>query len=270
MKKIKMHLGFIFSLVSLLLSIGFCVAINGVLLNYEREMKNSYSIVISSKNGLDEESLIKNMPSIKSLTLIDPQDSLEKIRLKMEKSSFANLQKKLPKFYSIKLNYFPNSKELKNIEHSLKKTANIDKVEVFSEVHNNVYKVLVILKFIIYVFSIIVILLGLSLILKQIRIWILEHKERIEIISIFGGTFIYKSLILYRMAFIDSLISTLISITIFYNLPKVKIFSSFIQEVGLMLREVRIFNDTISLFLIALILSFASVTYVMLSIEDEQ
>lgn len=270
MKRIRMHLGFIFSLVSLLLSIGFCVAINGVLLGYESEMKSSYSIVVSSKNGINIKELQKSMPSIRLIEEIDPKPTLEKIRVKMEKSSFGHLQSRIPKFYSIKLNYFPNSKELKNIEQNLNKFQNIDKVEVFSDIHNNVYKVLMVLKFIIYAFSVIVIMLGLSLILKQIRIWILEHKERIDIISIFGGTFIYKSLILYRMALIDSLISTFITIVVFYNIPKVTIFSSFINEVGLLIREVRIFNDIISLFFIALILSFASVTYVMLSIEDEQ
>ncbi|WP_297575352.1 FtsX-like permease family protein [uncultured Campylobacter sp.] len=270
MRSIKTHFGFIMPLVFLLFSLQFVIFIDRALVDYRAIMQDNYAIVLVANKELFNKDEALKLKEIKELNIIDPSKILAKIEGKMTQESLNRLKKSLPNFYDVKLSIFPNKEQLKSIVSSLEKLDGIKRVESFSKSHDSIYNVFLLAKQIVYVFSALVAILGVILILKQISIWLYEHKERISILDLFGATFMLKSTILYKMAMIDSIIATAIVTFIYYEVPNNLYFSRFMQEVGLQTAPINLKEDPILLFNASLAISIISVTFVMLNASKKR
>lgn len=268
MRSIKTHFGVVFSLIGLIFSIQFCILTNEIMRGYEILLSKNYKIIVSSKFELKNEDF-KNLDGFKKIESINLNNFLQNLNGKVSQNTIKNLSEKLPKFYSMELLFFPNSDELNKIQEKIEKNSKIDKIEVFTKTHDSIYKILISLKFVIYTFAFIVIVLGTMLILKQIRIWIFEHKERIEIMTLFGASFIYKSSKLYKMAIFDSIISSLVVAILFYILPDFEITKEILNTLNLQFIYINLFELFAKLFGISLIISILAVSFVMIKVGFE-
>lgn len=267
MRSIKTHFGVIISLIALLFSVQFGFFINNITKNYEKTIQNEYNIVLASKNILNLNEVQKTVSEIESLTPINTDTIIEKMQNKISQNSLEKLNQSLPKFYNVKFSFFPNSTELVDIENRLKKIGNITKVEIFKKTHDDILRVLLLLRSLVYGFALLIVILGIMLIYKQMRIWVFEHKERIEIMDIFGASFSLKSGRLYKMAITDSFIATFIVILFYHLLPYWETFTKTISEFSNLNYAIDLFNEAPILFAISLILSLVAVSLVMIEIR---
>ena len=163
----------------------------------------------------------------------------------------------------IKLSEFPTPQYMDELKQKLLKFDGITKVETFSKTHDKVFKILNLAKSISYAFMAILCVVGLMLMLKQAKIWLFEHRERIEIMTLFGAPFWLKSAMLYKSAMVDSLIATIIVGAFFFFLPAIEIFRENAASIDVVLPSLDLSRDIFILFGAALFLSVFAVSLVM-------
>ena len=265
MRSLKNHLSLIFPLFSIFFAIEFYMILNRVVTNYEKTLTNDYTILIVSKNEL---TIDKIKPYIDILNLKEIDSNLIIDRLKKDKIDldFDALKTFLPKFYEIKLNHFPSSNELKNIKEKLSSIDGINRVETFSKSHSKIYDLLLFIKKILNFFIIIIGVLSFMLILKQIKVWYLEHKDRMYIMELFGAPLWMRSGVLIKIAIIDTILSILFVDAIFYYFSNLKILQNWINfHLDLFV----LLKDSSILLIVGILISFYSITSITLRQEQK-
>lgn len=270
MKSIRTHLSVILPLVFLLFSVQFMFFLQNILKDYSQIMRNDFNIIIVSKKDLSGEADIRNIKSISSIEPIDSNESFKKFEGKISKQTFEKLQSSMPKFYRVKLEFFPNSKELMEIAEKIRVVDGVSKVEIFSKTHNSIYKNFLLLNNIVLVFVFLVTVLSVFLVFKQIKIWLFEHQKRIEIMELFGASLFFKSSILFKLAIIDSIISVFIVIAFYISLPHFSLFNNLLNELSLNTNPISIKNDIWILFAIAFLITLFAVLIVTLFSKDKK
>jgi len=180
----------------------------------------------------------------------------------MSAENISMLKVSLPYFYSAKLNRLPNKQDLEKIKKSLLSIKQIKRVEIFTKTYSSVYRILQILQVFTYIFNAIIFFMSILLLFKQIKIWILEHEEKIKIMGYFGASYWIKSAFLYKLVFIDSLISTSITGFLFIYLSKSLYIKEKLSILNISFPDFSILHDVGILFAIALCLSLSIVTVV--------
>lgn len=267
MKSLKNHLSVIFPIIVILLSLQFSISLKKIVKDYETKLAEDYSIIVVSIKKLDQNSIKKDISDFKSLEQMSTKNVLEKLQGDISSKNIELLQVALPKFYSLKLNSFPSNARLKQIQKKLKDYPPVTKVEIFSKTHDKIYKIFVIAKITSYIFTGFIFLISLLLILKQMRIWVYEHKERMEIMTLFGAPFFMKSAVLYKIVIIDSLIATLVVVSTFYFLPNAKVFQDMFDGLDILLPKISIVTEGGFLLIVALAFAIFSASLVMLRIK---
>ncbi len=263
MKSLKNHISVIFPLFILLFSIQFTISVNFVVDNYERKLTEDYSIVIVSQKPLDENVLKSKISNINSLTEISSKSILDRLKRDISSTNLALLQVALPKFYSVKLKKLPDEKELEQIQKEFKKINSITKIETFAKTHTKMYKMFVFVQKLSYVFSALILIISVLLIFKQMRIWLLEHQERMAIMTLFGAPFWMKSVFLYKLAIVDSIISTLMVSGLFWYLPKKEDIRAFFDSLDVVLYNFDLLKDLGLLLVLSISFSIVIVTLVI-------
>ena len=126
------------------------------------------------------------------------------------------LNKKLPYFYKIYLEEFPTTLKLEQIRKELNTISNIRRIETFSNDHNKIYSLLILIQDIVFVLFIVVFVLSLLLLSKQIKIWFFEHGERISIIQLHGGSLFYSTKPILRTIIGSSIILGIVVVGLLY------------------------------------------------------
>ncbi|MBR8462534.1 cell division protein FtsX [Campylobacter sp. faydin G-24] len=270
MRSLKNHLGFIFPLIALLFAIAFSLMSDKIVKSYENLMSNDYNIVIVSNKELTDADIKPLVSTFAAIKPLSAQKILDRLSNDISAKNLSILQNALPKFYSLKLNVFPSTKFMNEIKAKLQKLDGVSKVETFSKAHDKVFKILQLCKMLSYMFMWILALIGTMLMLKQARIWLYQHKERIEIMSLFGAPFWLKSALLYKSAIVDSFISTLVVVGFFYFLPSIKFFSDSLAQVDMITPKIDIIREGGTLLGIAFILSIFVVSLVMRKARKSQ
>ena len=152
---------------------------------------------------------------------------------------------------------------MSEIKDKIAKIAGVSRVETFSKTHDKVYKILQLVKNISAIFSCLIGLIGLMLILKQMRIWLYEHKERIEIITLLGAPSWLKSGALYKTALFDSVIATVFTVVFYAFLPDFQPVKDAASGLNINFPAIDAFYDGAMLLLVSLTLSFLAVYTVM-------
>ena len=157
---------------------------------------------------------------------------------------------------------------MKTIKDKLLKIEGVKKVETFSKTHDKIYKMLVLSKKVFECFIVITSLMGIALIFKQMKIWLYEHKRRVEIMTLFGAPYWLKSAMLYKLAIIDSMFATVLVIAIYAVLPNLDIVNSTIFGLGFDIPSLDLATDSAILFGASIIVSIVAVSLVMLKSRD--
>lgn len=266
MRFFKTHLSVIFPLIVLLFSFQISFYLKIIIASYEKTMNDDYNIIVVCKDELNENLLFEKIKSFKSAQIVSVDEILEKLKKDMSDSNINALKSSLPNFYSIKLKSFPSVNEMNKIKSILMDFNGVVRVETFAKTHDKIYKFLKFLEVVSYIFSGLIAILGLSLIYKQMRIWIFEHTQRIDIMSLFGASFWLKGGILYKMSFFDSLISSgavMIGFLVILSLDKVK---NICFELAITLPEINLFQNFLILFAISFVLTLIATNLIMFKI----
>ncbi|WP_331774043.1 FtsX-like permease family protein [Sulfurospirillum sp. 1612] len=268
MKSLKNHISVILSLFVLLLSVESSIVIDKIIKGQDKKMLSSYSIVVVSNKTLQLDDIQKQVSEVASISTISSEKILDKLKNDMTADNLALLKIALPHFYSLKLNVLPTKDRLERIKKVLLSSKSISKVEVFSKTYENIFQVLRILQLITYAFSGIIILISILLLFKQIRIWILEHEEKMQIMSYFGATFWMKSAFLYKLVLIDSLISSVFVVGCFELLQRSTTVRLQLSMLDIDFPSFSMLHDGGLLFAISLVFSLVIVTFVSMKMSD--
>ncbi|WP_180378805.1 cell division protein FtsX [Campylobacter lanienae] len=264
MRSFKSHISVIFPLVILLFAIEFSLMLGKFVSDYEFKMASDYNIIIVSEIELNDNMLIPIIPTFASLATLDANLILNRLKNDISAKNISVLKSILPKFYSLKLTNFPSKDAMVNIKANLSKIQGIKRVETFSKTHDQVYNMLILSKNIADYFAILVGLLGLVLVFKQMRIWLYEHKRRVEIMTLFGAPYWLKSAMLYKLSIIDSIIATTLVVIFYAIFPALPSFKSAIFAVGFDQPNLNLLSDATILFGVSIGVSIIAVSLVML------
>ncbi|MGM9997661.1 cell division protein FtsX [Campylobacter lanienae] len=264
MRSFKSHISVIFPLVILLFAIEFSLMLGKFVSDYEFKMTSDYNIIIVSEIELNDNMLIPIIPTFASLATLDANLILNRLKNDISAKNISVLKSILPKFYSLKLTNFPSKDAMVNIKANLSKIQGVKRVETFSKTHDQVYNMLILSKNIADYFAILVGLLGLVLVFKQMRIWLYEHKRRVEIMTLFGAPYWLKSAMLYKLSIIDSIIATTLVVIFYAIFPALPSFKSAIFAVGFDQPNLNLLSDATILFGVSIGVSIIAVSLVML------
>lgn len=255
-------ISFILALISLLFAVQFSVLCANVVKEYEKLMNSDYNIIIVSTKELTEPELRPLVPTLSSLLPLSAKKIVDRLNNDISSKNLSILQNALPKFYTLKLNALPSTGYMKQIRQKLLNIDGVSKVETFLRTHDKVYKTLNLLKFISYIFIGIVGFTGLLLMSRQIRIWSFEHRDRIEIMSLFGASFWQKSAVLYRYAIFSSIVATLVVTAIFYFLPDFISSKELISQISIAVPKISLIDEAPTLLGVSLFISIFMVSIV--------
>lgn len=268
MNSINRHLALIIPLLALLFGIESIMLINRSISTHEQKLANSYSIIIASKESLDLQKVQTFVREAEEIKPIAPDYMINELKKELSKEALQSLQKELPLFYSLRLSVFPDKERLEQINSTLLKLNGVTKVESFSKSHSQVYKLLLIIKGSVLVFSILSAILSCLLMVKQIEVWKFEHSERMEIMSFLGAPSWMRNGILFRLAVIDSVLVSLISLCVLYYFKGSALAYELANALEVSTEIIRVWSDSVILLFCSLVISLVCVLFVILKQKD--
>ena len=215
MKSVKEHLMFLLPLMAILLGVEFVMVFDRVTSNYEEKLRESYTILAVTKEPMSLEEFKTLEPSISRADKIPKERIAKEIASGMPSTTSKVIFASLPHFYTLHLNRYMSKMEVEAIRLSLLKGDKIKRIETFGENHRAKYNLFIFLKIIFWGFAIIISLISILLIIKQMEVWQLAHRERMQIMEVFGAPMLLRSGVLFRMGITDAIIATAISAGLF-------------------------------------------------------
>ncbi len=257
MNSLKSHLTLILALISIMLSIFLFRIFSEVLNKYQQNIIDNYSIIVVSNKK------IASLPvkKIASVTPVNIDNELNKLKSKYKNIDFSNIQ--MPFFYKLKLSIIPSPEELTQIENILKNQPYIKKVMTKSSSQTKIYNLLTLLKVITKTFMVLIGILGFLLILKQLEVWKLLHNERMYIMELFGAPFWFKGAALFKIAFLDALISLVFTAGFVYLIINSALFTKIINDLNIEF-QIDYFREFLILIIISFLISFVSSVFVII------
>ena len=211
MKSIKNHLMFILPLIAILLGIEFFLVFDRTTNTYEKSLKEGYSMLVVAKKPLkltDFKALNSHIDSAES---IKRDNIISEVAKGISKSTTKDILDALPYFYNVSLDSYMQTAGLDKIKSDLEASRNIKKVETFGSSYSSAYRLFAFIKFILKLFIGFMAVVSLFLIIKQMEIWKYAHKERMQVMEIFGAPLMLRSGVLFRVAILDAFVATLLT-----------------------------------------------------------
>lgn len=269
MKSIKNHLSLIIALVSILFSVQLYILVERSIEAYSSKLANNYSIIVMSKKELQ----LNDFKAINSLvtdsTLLDSNEVASRLSSDIKSVNLDLLKLSLPKFYKITLKSYPTPSQIKELKNDLLKNAYVTKVEDFSYNHDTIYKLLLLFKSVAILFAGVIFLVTILLISKELRIWQYQHNERMSIMSLFGAPLWLRSAVLFRLAIVDAIISSVIIIAIFMYISVDKWVGDQLRSVDIKIVIFDTINDSMLLGSMALVISLILATLIVIAHKEE-
>lgn len=261
MKFIKRHVSLIFPMVAILLGLEFFIVFDRTTQGYEESLKDSYSMLVVSKEEMDIDDFRSWDEHVYKVAEIEKSKIIKRVdsSFKGEESSRSIIEKEMPNFYSIKLNKYLNTKEMETVKRNFLKSDKVTRVETFDTLHNSNYGLFSFIKFAFSTFIVFMTIIGFFLILKQMEVWNFLHSQRMKVMDIFGASLFLRSKVLIVMGMVDALISAVIASVVFYMFQNIWVKGNDIAILEDNIDSLFSFNDVF-------ILSFASIVIVMVAV----
>lgn len=270
MKSLKNHVSLIIALFTVLFSVQIYVAVDRTIDAYENRLKNDYSIIVVSNKTLTPiefkamDSIIERSESIATDQVLD------RLQGEMSKKNLDLLKLTLPKFYRLYLNRFPTPKEISKLQKRLQKHSAIERVEGYAQSHDTVYKLMLLFKDVVQIFSIVIAAVTSLLILKEMRLWQFQHAERMSIMALFGAPVWLRSAVLFRLAIVDAILATIILCLAFFIIEQYGWMDLFLRTVGISIELFDFINDGVRSLLIALGVSIVLTLMIVIGNKEEE
>ncbi len=216
MKSIKDHLMFILPLMAILLGIEFYLVFDRTTDSYEKGLKEGYSMLVVTKKPMEFSAFSTLNEHISASKKIKREEIVSEVIKGVSKSNSKKILDALPYFYNLSLDAYLHTSALEEIKKDLKANRNIKRVETFGTSYSSAYKLFSFIKFTLKLFIVFMAVVSLFLIIKQMEIWKYAHKERMQVMEIFGAPLMLRSGILFKVAFIDAIFATVFVSAMFY------------------------------------------------------
>lgn len=269
MKSIKNHLSLVIALLSILFAVQVFLVTERAVLSYKENLASNYSLVIVAKKLIPNDVIKNTNGLIAEVTQLTPDSVISKLNTGMDKKNIELLKLTLPKFYKLRLVHYPSPSELEHLQKQLLRNTYITKVETFSHNHDTVYKLLLLFKNVIYIFSVTIFLVTILLIFKELRIWQFKHSERMNIMGLFGSPTWLRSAVLFRLAIVDAIISSLVAFVLFSYMASNTFILEQFRYIGINIVLFNPIDDFLLLFGVALVLSVMLATMIVLGHKEE-
>jgi len=265
MKFIKYHLTFILPMMAILLGIEFFLVFDRTTDSYEAGLREGYSMFVVARKPLELSDFKRLNMHINHIEAINKKALAEQISKGVSQSNSKEILKAMPYFYNIKFDNYMSGTELDTIKKDLEESDQIKRVETFGSSYSDSYRLFSFIQFAMKAFLGFMSLVSFFLIIKQMQIWKYAHKERMQVMKIFGASLMLRSGVLFRVAIVDAIISTFLTSGIFLTLKyywaKESHISILMQKQSLLFQS----NDFLILLGISLFIVILSVYYVVFS-----
>jgi len=208
MKFIKNHLMFIMPLMAILLGIEFYLVFDRTTDSYEKGLREGYSMLVVTYKPVSLETLQSLNAHISSSDKIKRDTIVSQIAKGVSKDAKKEILDALPQFYTVRLDSYLNTSELDKIKEDLESHDNVKSVETFGSSYSSSYRLFSFIKLSLKIFIVFLAIVSLFLIVKQMEIWKYAHRQRMQVMEIFGAPLILRSGVLFRVAVVDALIAT--------------------------------------------------------------
>lgn len=203
-------------LMAILLGIEFYLVFDRMTDSYEKGLKEGYTMLVVTKKPVTLARLKKHNRHIASAETIKREHIVSEVAKGVSKESKKEILAALPYFYNVGLDSYLGTRELEKIKSDLEKDLNIKRVETFGSSYNSAYRLFSFIKFLLNVFIGFMGIVSLLLVIKQMEIWKYAHKERMQVMEIFGAPLMLRSGVLFRIAIVDAFIATLLTSGVFF------------------------------------------------------
>ena len=85
------------------------------------------------------------------------------------------------------------------------------RIETFAHQHDTVYRLLLLFKGVVVILAAVLFLVTSLLIIKEMRLWQFQHRERMNIMALFGAPVWLRSAVLFRLAIVDAIIASMLA-----------------------------------------------------------
>ncbi len=270
MKFIKDHIMFILPLVAILLGIEFFLVFDRMTASYEQRLREGYSMLVVSKEPMTLREFKSINSNIGQSIKIERSEIIKEISLGQNEEDTQQILNALPNFYTIKLAKYLDTSDLDRLQKDLMANNKIKSVETFGNSYSSNYKLFSFIKFILKVFIIFMSVVSLFLVIKQMEVWGYIHKERMQVMEIFGAPIMLRSGVLFKVAIVDAFIATSIIVSIFlyfrYQLAEISEVDALTNNSELLFQT----NDAIVLLMSAIIIVIISVFIVVFSSREKE
>lgn len=269
MKSVRNHLSLIVALLSILFSMQLFFIVERSIDSYKVKLSQNYSVIAVSKEELSSEAFSKINKIVSQAQEIAPDSVIKKLSSDMKSTNMELLKLTLPKFYKLSLKHYPAPDEIKKLKSDLLAHNTITKVEDFANTHDTIYKLLLLFKNVVTIFSTVVLVVTLLLIFKELRIWQYKHNERMSIMGLFGAALWLRSAVLFRLAIVDALIASFIAFGVFIYLSSYPWVLEQFRNIGI---EVVVFNpidDSLMILGVAMSISIILASLIVLGHKEE-
>ena len=215
MKFIKNHLMFILPLMSILLGIEFYLVFDRTTDSYEKGLTEGYSMLVVTHEPASLETFQSLNAHISASEKIERDTIVSKIAKDVSSDAKKEILEALPHFYTVRLDTYLNTSGLNKIKEDLEAHANVKSVETFGNSYSSSYRLFSFIKLALKIFIVFLAIVSLFLIIKQMEIWKYAHRQRMQVMEIFGAPLMLRSGILFKVAIMDALLATVFTSLIF-------------------------------------------------------
>jgi len=269
MRFIKRHISLIFPLVAILLGLEFFIVFDRTTDSFEKSLKNGYSMMVVSKDEMSIDDFKAWDEHIEQVIELKKNKILKRLKMDEDASKKDKFEASLPNFYSLKFNSYLTVQELDDVKLNLEKSDNIINIESFQSAYQSKYELFLFIKLAFRTFIVFMTIIGFFLIIKQMEVWNFLHAQRMKIMEIFGASLFLRSKVLINMAFIDAVISALITSFIFYLIQNLWVKGSQMEILKENVAEIFSLTDVFILLFASIILVMVAVYLVVINVKEE-
>ena len=269
MKSVRNHLSLVIALFTIVFTMQIYLAVDRTVNAYENNLNENYSIVVVTAKKMEPDALSDLDPMIKNAQEVSTAEVIEQFQSQMKQRHIDLLKLSLPHFYALHLNRFPTPSEVNDLHKRLQKSSDITRVEDFAQNHDTLYKLLLLFKSVVIIFAIAIFAVTSLLVLKEMRIWQLQHNERMSIMAMFGAPVWLRSAILFRLSIVDALIASVLAISTFSYASYLKVGEEQLRTIGIDVLLFDPFNDSTLIISVALSLSIVLATLIVIGHKEE-
>lgn len=257
-------------MMAILLGIEFYLVFDRMTSSYESALRDGYSMLAITQKEMKTEDFKKLNSEISQSTRIDKSEIVKQISSNQSQKDTEDIIKALPYFYTLKLSTYVDIDSIESIKKSLLKSNDIKRVETFGDSYYSKYRLFSFIKFTLKIFIFFMVLVSLFLVIKQMEVWGYKHRQRIQVMEIFGAPLMLRSGVLFKVALTDAFTATLFIVIFFAYLRFLWAGSS---GVNIMIEQKDLlfqFNDVVILLTSAILIVIISVYSVVLGIKESE